>query len=319
MLFTIRKCLIELDSLTPKTKAFLIMSLDLYYSNFTNVGDALEKMYQTFLVEDLKVTKANHVENGKIATKPSMENGKVQASIERMPAVKKPDDTRKPVNVQPPRNLKVQIKKPEPIRYRGGSLTRNPPVSPRNLFESSRNSPLSPRSGPISPRNPSASPRNTPASPVPSANNGPVSPHHKNLQRSPQKVSPPQKKISPQELRSKKFSTGSNRSESVPRPYKPHYTELVTPQTERSPTQTNGTDENILRQQNSRSSTPSSSAPGPAKYKVNNKVYFREENVENLTWNGETSFDGDAEDPDASTSPKVNPYSSSFLNFLSSN
>jgi len=76
-------------------------------------------------------------------------------------------------------------------------------------------------------------------------------------------------------------------------------------------------DENILRQQNSRSSTPSSAAPS-AKYKAN-KVYFREENVENLTWNGETSYVEDPEDPDSANSPKVNPYSSSFLNFLSSN
>jgi len=76
----------------------------------------------------------------------------------------------------------------------------------------------------------------------------------------------------------------------------------------------NSDDINILKQQNSRSSTPVKKANTNAA----NKVYFREENVENLTWDtNNSSFDG--EDPDASTSPKVNPYSSSFLNFLGGN
>lgn len=369
MLFTIRKCLIELETLSSKTKAFLIMTLDLYYSNFTNVGDALEKMYQSFLVGDIKVTPK--AENGRsIKTSPpkSQENGKVQVPNDRLAVVKKAEVSRRSSSA--PRNLRVQIRKSEPFR--------NGPASPQKSYqrspsESSRNGPASPqktyqrspsestrytatapqknyqrspsessRYAPASPqktyqRSPSESSRYTPTSPQKnyrrspseSSRYGPASPQ-KNPPRSPQKSSPPQrfapesspKKTSPQELRSKKCSPDSNRPESPPIPDdaierpKSQSTNApdLPPTASESPPQ-NGTDENILRQQNSRSSTPSSTKHKPA----NSKVYFREENVENLTWNGETSFDGDVEDPDASTSPKVNPYSSSFLNFLSSN
>lgn len=310
MLFTIRKCLIELDGLSPKTKAFLIMTLDLYYANFTNVGDALEKMYETFLVEDIKVAKSNHVENGR-AVKSAMENGKIQSSLERMAIGKRYEESKKP---SPSRNLRVQIKKPEPFR--------TGPVSP-----SMRNGPASP-----SPM------RNGPASPASPFRNGPTTSPQKHRHRSPQKSSPPHrnnpqtppKKTSPQDLRRKKSPTTNGHSSASRSPPsangkpKLQSTNSVDQETTASASSEvsppSGTDENILRQQNSRSSTPSSTTAVPAKCKqVDSKVYFREENVENLTWNGETSFDGDAEDPDASTSPKVNPYSSSFLNFLSSN
>lgn len=228
-------------------------------------------MYQTILVDDIKVaTKVQQVENGKPSR--SLENGKVQASLERMSITRKSDDARK--QNAPPRNLRVQIRKLDPVR------------------------------------------------------NGPASPQ-KNLPRSPQKSSPPhrsapqspQKKTSPQELRSKKSpptAKGSNVAAQRTESAQQQESSNSPPLTPDLSPQNGNNDENILRQQNSRSSTPSSTAPS-TKYKANNKVYFREENVENLTWNGETSFDGDVEDPDASTSPKVNPYSSSFLNFLSSN
>lgn len=256
------------------------MSLDLYYSNFTNVGDALEQMYQTFLVEDIKfATQSNHIDNGKsTTTAKASENGKVQASLERMSIAGRSEPVKK---TPPPRNLRVQIKKPEPSR-----------------------------NGPTPPTTP-----------------------QKNLPRSPQKSSPPyrnalqspQKKLSPQELRIKKSSPNnaqrspeSNHERPRPQSINGRDRDPQPQQATAEPSLANGTDENILRQQNSRSSTPSSSNPSKCKT-MNNKVYFREENVENLTWNGETSFDGEADDPDASVSPKVNPYSSSFLNFLSSN
>lgn len=308
------------------------MTLDLYYSNFTNVGDALEKMYQTFLMEDMKLPKAANVENGK--TVKAADNGRVQASLERMAISKRQEE---PKRSQSARNLKVQIKKPEPFRTGPVSPSvKNSPVSPM------RYSPASQRNNPPSNlRHTSASPmrsgpsqqkprHRSPQKPSTSQRNAPQSPSRRHYPQSPPQSPPysPQKKTSPQDLRSKKSSPPANGHSSTSR--SPHSandrtklqstnsvdhrdenaTAEVAPQT--------GTDENVLRQQNSRSSTPSSTTPGKCK-QASSKVYFREENVENLTWNGDTSFDGDLEDPDASTSPKVNPYSSSFLNFLSSN
>ncbi|CRK95766.1 CLUMA_CG009223, isoform A [Clunio marinus] len=260
-LFNIRKCLIEINSLTSKTKAFLIMTLDLYYSNFTNIGDSLEKMYKAFLIEDDKVNAkpSNHVDDKKVNA-----TSKVRASLGQMTITKKPDDSPKQSHTQ--RNLKLQIKKPDSL--------------------------------------PSTPTRNS-------------SKYHQ--KSSPSKVSTPptspQKKLSPQELRSKKgqASNGLMRNETSNKSPKQHSTNGHESESSQN------VDENVLKQQNSRSSTPAATASSNTKYKTNSQVYFREENVENLTWNGEVSFEGDPDDPEATTSPKVNPYSSSFLNFLSSN
>lgn len=320
MLLTIRKCNIELTSLSPKTRAFFHMTLDLYYSNYTNVGDTLEKMYRTYLVEDIGAgTIATPVENGRVVKAP--ENGTVQASLERMSITKKFEEVRKSKG-----NLKVQIKKQEPFRtgpmspqksYRDLSLPRTPQKAPtNNRFYSPSPSPLN--------RNPqSPSGRYVPKSPsskfTPQYSSSPT----RNFpQRSASQ--PPRKKLSPQELRSKNAPQSSNngsnikpsRSASAIRsPKADSFDHEPIPQSSHQ----NGSDDYVLRQLNSRMDSPSSSAL-PAKYKINNsKVYFREENVENLTWHGDGSFAGDADGPDESTSPKVNPYSSSFLNFLSSN
>lgn len=292
------------------------MTLDLYYSNFNNVGDALEKMYEKFLLEDIKVaTTAAPVENGKV-TKPSdtgkstksQDNGRITPSLERLSISKRTEEVKR----NAPRNLRVQIKKSE-----SRDSMRSGPASPARVT-------------PRSPHKPTTPNRFSPQSPLK------TSPTNRNVNQSPQKSSPPartssqspRKKLSPQELRSKKSPPSTNgtrvspRSENAGERSRVQSTKSFDQRDPSPPPELslqNGNDENILRQQNSRSSTPSNTTP--AKYKVNNKVYFREENVENLTWNGETSFDGDAsfDDPDASTSPKVNPYSSSFLNFLSSN
>jgi hypothetical protein len=67
---------------------------------------------------------------------------------------------------------------------------------------------------------------------------------------------------------------------------------------------------NILRQQNSCQIIENSTKPEKEKEKSNVKVYFREENVENLTWEHQN------EDDTPETPPKLNPYSRSFLSFL---
>lgn len=51
LFFEIRKCLIEVPNLTSVTKAFLLMTLDLYYSDFTQIGSELEKFYGRILDE----------------------------------------------------------------------------------------------------------------------------------------------------------------------------------------------------------------------------------------------------------------------------
>lgn len=139
----------------------------------------------------------------------------------------------------------------------------------------------------------------------------------KTLQLSPSKnvkvqIQPPEtspKKTSPNGLRNKKSprqrreSTSSRKSNEGRRSDKPKT--VVTPQSSKS-------DENTpLRQQNSQS-TIEATSPSP-KYKeptkpLNKPIYFREENVENLTWNGNHS---DNEDDNSKT------YTSDFLNFLS--
>lgn len=71
----------------------------------------------------------------------------------------------------------------------------------------------------------------------------------------------------------------------------------------------NNEDTNILKQQNSQilQVTPVKHITGP-------KAYFREENVENLTWDSQVSVEEEHE-----LSPKVNPFSKSFLSFLGNN
>lgn len=52
VLFAIRKCLIEVSQLSSNIKALFLMTLDLYYSKFSNIGKELESMYAKFLVDD---------------------------------------------------------------------------------------------------------------------------------------------------------------------------------------------------------------------------------------------------------------------------
>lgn len=225
------------------------MTLDLYYSNFTNVGDALEKMYETFLVADKKFQNAAD---------------SVQNSLEKLSII-----------ATPKKNLKTQLRASDQKRigFSSGQSSRNRPTSTASL----------PRS-----------PQKTDTTQNASQSN--------------------RKKISPQELRNKKSQSSRCRS-GVDNPSIKITMKIEAPTTSDLSQQQNGNDENILRQQNSHNLTPPS-----AKCKPPNKVYFREENVENLSWNNdEATHDRDAEDPDQSTSPQVNPYSSSFLNFLSSN
>lgn len=49
LFYEIRRCLIEVPSLISSTKAFFLMTLDLFYSNFGNMGPDLEQFYTSIL------------------------------------------------------------------------------------------------------------------------------------------------------------------------------------------------------------------------------------------------------------------------------
>lgn len=332
-MFTIRKCLIEIPNLSAKTKAFLLMTLDLYYSNFSSVGSSLERMYQGFLIEENGA--GDRDRNG------PPEDEKIPQFFEKLS-----------VSKSKPPNLKLQIKKSDSAKtlptppFRGS--TGSTPSTPNSRNQAKRDF-SAPPSRPTNSRDfsaPPSRPKNTrdfsapPARPSNSRDRHvnsrdfsapparPSNSRQKNASKSPQKAnhqnqnatSPkpasrsvsasPQfrsysasKKLSPQEIRNQNSHPPTGRGE------KPS-DRAINLSAQNVSSQTFNNDENILRPQN----LPSASAP---KQKVSSKVYFREENIENLTWNGESAIDG--EDPDPSNSPKVNPYSSSFLNFLSSN
>lgn len=55
LLFSIRKCLIEVSQLSSNVKALFLMTLDLYYSKFSSIGKELESMYSKFLIDDSSV------------------------------------------------------------------------------------------------------------------------------------------------------------------------------------------------------------------------------------------------------------------------
>ncbi|XP_055917059.1 uncharacterized protein DDB_G0283357 isoform X2 [Eupeodes corollae] len=61
LLFHVRRNLIEQNALQPSTKALLLMTLDLYYSNFANLGHMLEEMYTKYLVEESECDQNNFV------------------------------------------------------------------------------------------------------------------------------------------------------------------------------------------------------------------------------------------------------------------
>lgn len=56
LLFAVRKCLIEVSQLSSNIRALLLMTLDLYYSKFSNIGKELESMYAKFLVDESSAT-----------------------------------------------------------------------------------------------------------------------------------------------------------------------------------------------------------------------------------------------------------------------
>lgn len=261
------------------------MILDLYYSNFnhTNLENCIEKLYNKYLDDSHseKVQRKKDTEESRVPVK-KQENGKVHATTSRKAPVK--------------------------IERRSESVSYSRSVPPKSPTKAS-----------------SPSGKSEPHYYYRSQSSQPP-------QRTPQKnSSQPYKKISPKELQNRVRTSPQPASSKSPKALFKVEKELdklnieaaksPPQQQQQSPkhVQANG-DENILRQQNSsENSSPINTLkpkPPPTNNNSNSKVYFREENSENLSWNGETSFE---DDPDAVESPRVNQYSNSFLNFLSNN
>lgn len=59
LFYELRKCLIEVPNLASVAKAFLLMSLDLYYNGFKSVGINLDKFYSKFLDEHDSIENLN--------------------------------------------------------------------------------------------------------------------------------------------------------------------------------------------------------------------------------------------------------------------
>ncbi|XP_067630258.1 putative uncharacterized protein DDB_G0285119 [Eurosta solidaginis] len=66
LLYHIRRNLIEQPALSANVKALLLMTLDLYYSNFTNLGTQLEQMYTKYLVQDVEDEGNNNNNNARV-------------------------------------------------------------------------------------------------------------------------------------------------------------------------------------------------------------------------------------------------------------
>lgn len=292
MLINTRKCLIDINSLTSKTKAFLIMTIDLYYSNFndSNLEKSIEKIYEPYLLEcanknisrDIKKSEESEKViklNSRVLQQPTTSQKSTVSNerrYERQPSV--------PKSV-PVKLLRPPLRKSEPI-YHSNSYNSNihqptqrshsvPQTLQQHKSSQKKISPKELRTRTNSNNNNKTSPRNDKVSSI-----------------SPRALNKVESAIDKLQIKSSNdIKQMSNTSEPVPQ---------------------SENDENlILKQQNSIGNSVKST-----KNSGTSKVYFKEENVENLSWNGETSFE-DPENPADPTSP--NQYSSSFLNFLSNN
>jgi hypothetical protein len=257
VLMNVRKCLIEINSLSSKTKAFLIMALDLYYTNFSfkamNLKTNLEKMYQPYVLSEAKSElKTNPIvhkeakavkENGKVTPQASTSRNfinKIERKYERVHSVPSSPTKEKPVKKIEPKSPTKRLS-PKELRTKNKSVQEKTSPSPQPSSKAS----------------------------IVKVENG---------------------------IDKLKIKCTNNPKIELPTP-------------------ANVIDENVLKQQNACISAENS----VAKSKETAKAYFKEENVENLNWNGDNSFD-DLETPPADpVSPKTNQYSSSFLNFLSNN
>jgi hypothetical protein len=285
VLLNVRKSLIEIDTLSSKTKAHLLMTLDLYYANFNSqiIESTVEKIYQPYLLDNPNDMK-NSVTN--VSTQP------VPLSTKRV--------EEKPLRVP----TAIKSHQPPP------SSTRQPAYDRR------------------SERIPPKSPVKTTARPQQGRRLEP--PRSITPTSYQQKPASPQKKVSPKELRARRFEKETTASHNHPKQSLNKVESAIdklqiksdthssnqrqnqpdtppTSPTKNHVTNSSSSDENILKQQNSNGRTKSKQELDYL------KVCLSPDNTENLSWNGSLeNLSDDQED----TSPKLNKYSDSFMKYL---
>lgn len=301
LLFNIRRCLIEIDCLDAPTKSFLLMTVDLYHSNIQNGDKNLEKMYQQYLLEYETKRKKDS------SPKPQSSKDKLGKSV-------------------------VHKNKPKEIKDKKVKIVKRTEEDvPVNWDEDVPPKVLSPKTPEGSPPSKSPEPSNKPQESDIKVKGGAISksePAHQKLTKSvPQKLPDDTTTASKELVEISKVTENSIKSdislaaeETVTVKAETNGHHLTAEQLPSSLPETsktaefsedvklNGNSEEaaILKQQNSQL-PPLVVTP---KTKVQ-KVYFREENTENLTWTPNLE--------ELDTSPKVNPFSKSFLTFLGSN
>ena len=276
------------------------MAVDLYQSNFQNVGKNLEDMYQQYLVEyETKKKKDSqprpHSSKDHKTEKSAIIKNKPKGVKEKKVRVAKRTEEEIPVSWDEEVVTKtVSPKTPEGSPPSLSPETKNLPETskkPHELEKKVKSEPVQP----MSTKNPQKLPKELA-----------IAPKKELVENS--------YEITENKLKSD-ISLAAEETVTAPAESNGHelsedQSPLILPETsdtsEESKQNGNSEEATILKQQNSQQ-PPVGATP---KTKVQ-KVYFREENTENLTWTPNLE--------ELDTSPKVNPFSKSFLTFLGNN
>lgn len=284
--YSIRKCLINVPGLLPKTKAYLLMSLDLFYTNFNLSSTLLDKLYGKYLFEPDEdtstkqpVDRKSKVESKEESSVPtqstppkSNSNGTGSANSARKTPVKT-DNAKKQGGKASGSSAKSKKKEPRPDTV--NSSTAKPPVT--------------------SPKKPTNNATRKP----PAALNHTSSKKDQRPKSAASQKNPPQRKSLSERL-------------------KPATPDQATPKSQTNGQKAVKTPENpTVLKQNCKPSPKSSVSPAQnanSPGSVTNKKLSmpspvsHEDNVENLAWDDLTLED---ESPQ-----KLHPHTKSFLTFL---
>lgn len=291
--YSIRKCLINVSGLPSRTKAYLLMSLDLFYMNFNLSSKLLENLYGKYLFGPDENTSAKQPEDGNksekkedssVLDKPATNSGASGSGAKN--ASKKPTDKTDAAKNQPAR---AALSKPPRKKE------DKPDAVPASVTAKAPNTP------------PKKPPQNVTRRP-------PL--NHTSPKKDQRPKAPPPQKTPPQAQK-----TPPNRR-TPPEKFKP-----ITPDRMPSKVQNgnskpaNKTPENpSVLKQNCKASSKSSTSPAsnnansPGSINLKHQQQLpvatnnHEDNVENLAWDDLTLED---ESPQ-----KTNPHTTSFLSFL---
>ncbi|XP_058456125.1 uncharacterized protein LOC131433653 [Malaya genurostris] len=277
--YSIRKCLINVRGLCSRTKAYLLMALDLFYTNFSLGTKLLDKLYGKYLFDPDESVSSNQSSE----TVKQTEAKKDQTGTEK--PTKKPE-----INGTESNNVpnKPTEKTESGKKIRAKSL----PSKPKKK-EDKVESPLVP----VAPKTQNVAPKKTTH-----INHRP--PLHHTSPRKDQRPKPPAVQKTPPHRRPPQEKLKSTQSDRTP------------PKTPTSQSRTKTPENPTVLTQNFKGPTRNSTSPAnnssPQSNSVSRKLHVtttaQEDNVENLAWDDLTLED---ESPQ-----KINPHTKSFLNFL---